>query len=58
MLNTSLIPLTYPVMACVCNPRPPLAPGQPVDLLLATEPACVIKARVDWVGNADPTRYG
>jgi hypothetical protein len=34
------------------------APGQFVGLLRTTEPACVIKARVDWVGNADPTRYG
>ena len=30
-----------------------LAPGQPVGLLLATEPDCFIKARVVWVGKAD-----
>ena len=30
-----------------------LSPGQPVGLLLATEPACFIKARVVWVGKAD-----
>jgi hypothetical protein len=29
------------------------APGQPVGLLLATDPECFIKARVVWVGRAD-----
>jgi hypothetical protein len=32
--------------------------GQPVGLLLATEPACVIKARVVWVGKADSAQAG
>jgi hypothetical protein len=35
-----------------------LAPGQPVGLLLATEPAYVIKARVAWVGRADSPLAG
>jgi len=35
-----------------------LAPGQPVGLLLATEPACFIKARVAWVGRADSAQAG
>ena len=35
-----------------------LAPGQPVGLLLATEPACLIKARVAWVGKADSAQAG
>jgi hypothetical protein len=35
-----------------------LAPGQPVGLLLATEPACVVKARVVWVGKADSAQAG
>ena len=35
-----------------------LAPGQPVGLLLATEPACFIKARVAWVGKADSAQAG
>jgi c-di-GMP-binding flagellar brake protein YcgR len=30
-----------------------LAPGQPVGLLLATDPPCFIKARVVWVGKTD-----
>ncbi len=35
-----------------------LAPGQPVGLLLATEPSCFIKARVVWVGKADSAQAG
>src|ERR1035441_7433916 len=35
-----------------------LAPGQPVGLLLATEPACFIRARVAWVGQADSAQAG
>ena len=35
-----------------------LAPGQPVGLLLATEPDCFIKARVVWVGKADGAQPG
>ena len=35
-----------------------LAPGQPVGLLLATEPNCFIKARVAWVGKADSAQAG
>jgi hypothetical protein len=35
-----------------------LAPGQPVGLLLATEPASFIKARVVWVGKADSAQAG
>ena len=35
-----------------------LAPGQPVGLLLATEPNCFIKARVVWVGKADSAQAG
>lgn len=35
-----------------------LAPGQPVGLLLATEPAYLIKARVAWVGKADSAQAG
>jgi len=35
-----------------------LAPGQSVGLLLAIEPASVIKARVVWVGNADSAQTG
>jgi hypothetical protein len=35
-----------------------LAPGQPVGLLLATEPACFIRARVAWVGRADSAQAG
>ncbi len=35
-----------------------LSPGQPVGLLLATEPACFIKARVVWVGKADSPQAG
>lgn len=34
------------------------SPGQPVGLLLATEPACFIKARVVWVGKADSPQAG
>ena len=36
----------------------PLAQGRPVGLLLATEPPCVIKARVVWVGKADSAQIG
>ena len=32
--------------------------GQPVGLLLGTEPDCFIKARVVWVGKADPAQAG
>jgi PilZ domain len=35
-----------------------LAPGQPVGLLLATEPACFIRARVAWVGRTDSAQAG
>ena len=35
-----------------------LAAGQPVGLLLATEPACFVKARVAWVGKADSAQAG
>jgi hypothetical protein len=35
-----------------------LAPGQPVGLLLATEPDCFIRARVVWVGKADSAQAG
>jgi hypothetical protein len=35
-----------------------LAPGQPVGLLLGTEPACFTKARVVWVGKADSAQAG
>lgn len=35
-----------------------LQPGQPVGLLLATEPACFIKAHVVWVGTTDSTQAG
>jgi hypothetical protein len=35
-----------------------LALGQPVGLLLGAEPNCFIKARVVWVGKADPTQVG
>jgi len=35
-----------------------LAPGQPVSLLLATEPARLIKARVAWVGKAGSPQAG
>ena len=36
----------------------PLNPGQPVGLLLATQPDSVIKARVVWVGRADSAQAG
>lgn len=36
----------------------PLALGQPVGLLLGTEPTSFIKARVVWIGKADPARPG
>ena len=35
-----------------------LAMGQPVGLLLGTEPNCFVKARVVWVGKADSTLAG
>jgi hypothetical protein len=35
-----------------------LAPGQRVGLLLATEPQCLINARVVWVGKADSAQAG
>jgi hypothetical protein len=35
-----------------------LTPGQSVGLLLATVPACLIKARVAWVGKADSAQAG
>ena len=35
-----------------------LAPGQPVGLLLATDPDCFINARVVWVGKADSAQAG
>ncbi len=35
-----------------------LSPGQPVGLLLASEPDCFIKARVVWVGKADSAQAG
>ena len=35
-----------------------LVPGQPVGLLLATEPDCFIKARVVWVGKVDSAQAG
>jgi hypothetical protein len=35
-----------------------LAPGQPVGLLLATDPDCFIKARVVWVGKAATAQVG
>jgi hypothetical protein len=35
-----------------------LAPGQPVGLLLATEPLSFVKSRVVWVGKADSVQAG
>ena len=35
-----------------------LAPGQLVGLLLATDPQCLINARVVWVGKADSAQAG
>jgi len=35
-----------------------LALGQPVGLLLGSEPNCFIKARVVWVGKTDPSQDG
>ena len=35
-----------------------LAPGQPVGLLLGTEPNCFVNARVVWVGKADSPLAG
>jgi hypothetical protein len=32
--------------------------GQPVGLLLGTEPNCFVKARVVWVGKGDSTLAG
>ena len=33
-----------------------LALGQPVGLLLGTEPNCFVKARVVWVSKSDPAQ--
>ena len=38
--------------------KAPLEAGQPVGLLLATQPGSVIKARVVWVGGADSPQAG
>jgi hypothetical protein len=35
-----------------------LVPGQPVGLVLATQPEYIVKARVVWVGRADSTLAG
>ncbi len=35
-----------------------LAQGQPVGLLLGTDPNCFIRARIAWVGKADSSRAG
>ena len=35
-----------------------LAPGQPVGLLLATNPPSFIKSRVVWIGKADSVQAG
>jgi hypothetical protein len=35
-----------------------LSPGQPVGLVLATQPDCFIRARVAWVGRADSAQAG
>ena len=35
-----------------------LAMGQSVGLLLGTEPNCLVKARVVWVGKSDPAQAG
>jgi hypothetical protein len=35
-----------------------LALGQPVGLLLGSEPNCFIKARVVWVGKTNPAQDG
>jgi len=35
-----------------------LSPGQPVGLLLSTEPECFIRARIAWVGRADTAEAG
>ena len=35
-----------------------LALGQPVGLLLGTEPTCFVKAHVAWVGKADSAQAG
>lgn len=35
-----------------------LSPGQPVGLLLATEPNSFVKARVVWVGKSDSNQAG
>ena len=35
-----------------------LCPGQPVGLLLATQPDSLIKARVVWVGKAESAQAG
>jgi Tfp pilus assembly protein PilZ len=35
-----------------------LSLGQPVGLLLGTEPTCFVKGRVVWVGKADSAQAG
>jgi hypothetical protein len=35
-----------------------LATGQPVSLLLGTEPNYLVKARVAWVGKVDSAQHG
>jgi hypothetical protein len=35
-----------------------LAVGQPVGLLLGTEPKYLVKARVAWIGKVDSAQYG
>lgn len=35
-----------------------LAVGQPVGLLLGTEPKYFVKARVAWIGKVDSAQYG
>ena len=35
-----------------------LAPGQPVGLLLGSEPGYMVKARVVWIGKADSPMAG
>jgi len=35
-----------------------LAPGQPVGLVLASDPECFIKARIVWIGKSDSDQAG
>ena len=35
-----------------------LSQGQPVGLLLGTDPKCFIKARIAWVGKSDSSQSG